>query len=139
MPVPMAIVGMGMRLPGNCHDASSFWDLLMNKQEGMIPIPASRWNLDGFYDPHGRAGTIKMKQGNFLGSVDPAAFDAGFFSMSAQQVGKVDPQQRVLLEVVHESLENAGEKGLRGKKVGVYVGMFAEASIPWISSRCMAH
>ncbi|KAF2875795.1 polyketide synthase [Massariosphaeria phaeospora] len=125
-PSPIAIVGMGMRLPGGCHDSESFWDFLMGKKEGMIDIPSSRWNPDGFYDPHGRPGTVKNNRGNFLGSVDPAAFDAGFFSMSAAQVGKVDPQQRLLLEVVYESLENAGERNIRGKNIGVYVGTFAE-------------
>lgn len=119
---------MGMRLPGGCHDSETFWDLLMNKREGMIPIPASRWNQGGFLDPHGGPGTIKTEEGNFLGSVDPAAFDAGFFSITAAQVGKVDPQQRILLEVVQESLENAGEKDVRGKNIGVYVGTFAEVS-----------
>jgi acyl transferase domain-containing protein len=117
---------MGMRLPGGCHDSETFWDLLMNKREGMIPIPASRWNPDGFHDPSGKPGTIKMKEGNFLGSLDPAAFDAAFFSMTASQVSQVDPQQRLLLEVVYESLENAGEKDVKGKNIGVYVGTFAE-------------
>lgn len=117
---------MGMRLPGGCHDSETFWDLLMSKKEGMIPIPTDRWNQDGFHHPTGKPGTIRSKEGNFLGSLDPAAFDAAFFSMTASQVEQVDPQQRILLEVVHESLENAGEKDVRGKNIGVYVGTFAE-------------
>ena len=129
---------MGMRLPGGCHDSETFWDLLMNKREGMIPIPANRWNPDGFHDPSGKPGTIKMKEGNFLGSLDPAAFDAAFFSMTASQVSQVDPQQRLLLEVVYESLENAGEKDFRGRNIGVYVGTFAEvcgyiAGVTWLT------
>lgn len=117
---------MGMRLPGGCHDSETFWDLLMSKKEGMIPIPTDRWNQDGFHHPSGKPGTIRSKKGNFLGSLDPAAFDAAFFSMTASQVEQVDPQQRILLEVVHESLENAGEKDVRGRNIGVYVGTFAE-------------
>ena len=123
--MPIAIIGMGMRLPGGCHDSETFWDLLMNKKEGMIPTPTDRWNPDGFHDPSGKLGTMKMKEGNFLGS-DPAAFDAAFFSMTASQASRVDPQQRLLLEVVYESLENAGEKDIKGKSIGVYVGMFAD-------------
>jgi acyl transferase domain-containing protein len=119
---------MGMRLPGGCHDSTSFWDMLMNKREGMIPIPASRWSFEGFHDPSGKPGTVKPTEGNFLGSLDPAAFDAAFFSMSASQVEQVDPQQRLLLETVYESLENAGERNFRGKNIGVYVGTFAEVS-----------
>ena len=124
--MPIAIIGMGMRLPGGCHDSEAFWDLLMNKKEGMIPTPTNRWNPDGFHDPSGKLGTMKMKEGNFLGSLDPAAFDAAFFSMTASQASRVDPQQRLLLEVVYESLENAGEKDIKGKDIGVYVGTFAD-------------
>ncbi|KAH8427774.1 uncharacterized protein LDX57_005481 [Aspergillus melleus] len=124
-PPPIAIIGMGMRLPGGCNDTESFWDLLMNKKEGMIPVPSTRWNEDGFHNPSGKPGTIRSKEGNFL-QQDPAVFDAGFFSMTASQVEQVDPQQRILLETVYESLENAGEGNVRGKNIGVYVGTFAE-------------
>ncbi|KAF2676482.1 polyketide synthase [Lentithecium fluviatile CBS 122367] len=124
--VPIAIIGMGMRLPGGCHDSNAFWEMLMDKREGMIPIPESRWSFEGFHDPSGKPGTVKPTEGNFLGSLDPAAFDAAFFSMSASQVEQVDPQQRLLLETVYESLENAGERDFRGKNIGVYVGTFAE-------------
>ena len=119
---------MGMRLPGGCHDSETFWDLLMNKKEGIIPTPTNRWNLDGFHHPSVNPGTIQMKEGNFLGSVDPAAFDAAFFSMTPSQVSQLDPQQRLLLEVVYESLENAGEKDIKGRNIGVYVGTFAGVS-----------
>ena len=117
---------MGMRLPGGCHDDETFWDLLINKKEGIIPTPTNRWNPDGFQHLSGKPGTIQMREGNFLGSVDPAAFDAAFFSMTPSQVSQVDPQQRLLLEVVYESLENAGEKDIKGRNIGVYVGTFAE-------------
>ena len=117
---------MGMRLPGGCHDGETFWDLLINKKEGIIPTPTNRWNPDGFQHPSGKSGTVQMREGNFLGSVDPAAFDAAFFSMTPSQVSQVDPQQRLLLEVVFESLENAGEKDIKGRNIGVYVGTFAE-------------
>lgn len=125
VPVPIAIVGLGMRLPGGCNDADTFWDFLMDKKEGMIPIPSSRWNLDGFHDPTGRPGTIKARQGNFL-DLDPGAFDGNFWSLTAAQVEQVDPQHRILLETVYEAVENAGEKNVRGRRVGVYVGLFAE-------------
>lgn len=114
-----------MRLPGGCHDAETFWDFLMHKKEGMIPVPSSRWDLDGFHDDSGRAGTIKAKEGNFL-DIDLGAFDAEFFSMTPSAIEQADPQQRLFLETVYESLENAGEKNIKGRNIGVYVGLFAE-------------
>lgn len=122
---PIAIVGMGMRLPGGCHEAGAFWDLLIHRKEGMIPVPSSRWNLGGYHDDSGRAGTIKAKEGNFL-QVDLGAFDANFFSMTPSAIEQTDPQHRILLETVYESLENAGESNIKGRNIGVYVGIFAE-------------
>lgn len=116
---------MGMRLPGGCHDAETFWKFLMDKKEGMIPVPKTRWDLDGFHDDSGRAGTIKAKEGNFL-DIDLGAFDADFFSMTPSAIEQADPQQRLFLETVYESLENAGEKNIKGRNIGVYCGLFAE-------------
>ena len=127
IPIPIAIIGMGMRLPGGCHDAETFWDFLMDKKEGMVPVPSTRWNADGFHDPAGKPGTIKANEGNFL-NIDLGAFDAGFFSMTAAQIEQADPQQRILLETVYESVVNAGEKNIKGRNIGVYVGLFAEVS-----------
>jgi acyl transferase domain-containing protein len=120
---------MGMRLPGGCNDAETFWDFLMAKKEGMVPVPSTRWNTNGYHDPSGRPGTIKANEGNFL-DFDVGAFDAGFFSMTAAQIEQADPQQRVLLETVYEALENAGERNIKSRNIGVYVGFFAEVSEP---------
>ncbi len=100
----------------------------MDKKEGMIPVPRTRWNPDGFHDPTGKPGTIKAKEGNFL-DIDLGAFDAGFFSMTAAQIEQADPQQRILLETVYESVMNAGEKNIKGRNIGVYVGLFAEVGV----------
>ncbi|KAK4213197.1 lovastatin nonaketide synthase [Rhypophila decipiens] len=117
-----------MRLPGGCNTASQFWDLLMSKKEGMIPVPPSRWNLSGFHDSSGQLpGTIKSQEGNFLGDLDLGAFDGNFWSLPSAQVEQIDPQHRILLETVYEAVENAGDShNTKGKKVGVYVGVFAE-------------
>ncbi|KOS22576.1 Lovastatin nonaketide synthase [Escovopsis weberi] len=116
---------MGMRLPGHCHDAESFWKFLMEKREGMIPVPPTRWSIEGFHDTTGRPGTIKAKEGNFL-DIDLGAFDADFWSMTEAQIEQADPQQRLLLETVYEAVENAGERDIRGRNIGVYTGLFAE-------------
>jgi len=122
---PIAIIGMGMRLPGGVHDAESFWRLLVEKRDGRCKVPTDRYNVDTFYGP-GKSGHVNTKYGYFLNDLDLAHCDVGFWSMSKQEVERVDPQQRLLLEVVHECLENAGANSYRGTKVGCYVGVFGE-------------
>ena len=71
------------------------------------------------------ARCVKTRHGYYLQD-DPACFDAGFFSINSHEAGRMDPQQRQLLEVVWECLESAGETNWRGKNIGCYVGVYGE-------------
>lgn len=124
-PSPIAIVGIGLRLPGGCHDGKSYWDLLVNQKDARRSIPPERFNIDGFHGKSQGASNLSMRHGYFLDEpVD--RFDAAFFSMSQAEVARVDPQQRLLLEVMHEALENAGEVNWRGSDIAVYAGSFGQ-------------
>ncbi|KAI8933687.1 hypothetical protein NX059_009406 [Plenodomus lindquistii] len=124
-PSPIAIVGIGLRLPGGCHDAKSYWDLLVNQKDARRLVPPERFNIDGFHGKALGASNLSMRHGYFLDEpVD--RFDAAFFSMSQAEVARVDPQQRLLLEVMHEALENAGEVNWRGSDIAVYAGSFGQ-------------
>ncbi|THC90921.1 hypothetical protein EYZ11_009621 [Aspergillus tanneri] len=126
---PLAIVGMGMRLPGGVRTANAFWDMIIQKKDGLCEVPGTRYNIDGFYSaskPH----SVKTRHGYFL-QEDPTFFDADFFSISSYEAERMDPQQRMLLEVVWECLESAGETDWWGKDIGCYVGVFGE---DWLES-----
>lgn len=121
---PIAICGMGMRLPGGITDAAGFWDMLYNKRDGRCEVPKDRYNAETWYGP-GKIGHTPCKHGYFL-DVDLANMDSSFWSMTKKEIEAMDPQQRLTLEVVYECLQNAGQKPneLRGRKIGVYVGSF---------------
>jgi acyl transferase domain-containing protein len=122
---PIAIVGMGMRLPGGIKDASGFWNMLVEKRDGRIRVPEDRYNVDAFYSESGKPGTVRTQYGNFLQD-NLKHLDTSFFSMTRSEIEKLDPQARLLLEVSREVLENAGETQWRGQGIGCYVGVFGD-------------
>lgn len=125
-PSPIAIVGMAMRLPGGVKDAQGFWEMLITKGNGQCKIPGDRYNIESFYSPSGKSGTVKTKYGYFLDGSELHNLDTSFFSMTKAEFDKLNPQQRMLLEVVWECMENAGQVRWRGKNIGCYVGVYGE-------------
>ncbi|RDA88225.1 hypothetical protein CP532_0333 [Ophiocordyceps camponoti-leonardi (nom. inval.)] len=125
---PIAIVGMGVRLPGNVSTPEEFWKLLIDKKDGRCRVPRTRFDVDGFYDKDFKQHqqTLASDHGYFLEHANLKTFDAPFFSMGRSEVETLDPQQRLLLEVVWECMENAGLTNWRGTKTGVYVGVFSD-------------
>lgn len=121
---PIAIIGMGCRIPGGANDVASFWRLLDNGVDAIVDIPSDRWDADAFYDPDPDApGKMSTRWGGFLDEIDK--FDPDFFGISPREAVTMDPQQRLLLEVAWESLENAGQAPdkLFRSETGVFIGI----------------
>jgi acyl transferase domain-containing protein/NAD(P)-dependent dehydrogenase (short-subunit alcohol dehydrogenase family)/acyl carrier protein len=122
----IAIVGIGCRFPGGADSPQKFWDLLTSGKDGVVDIPADRWNQKKFYSKESkRNGKLYIQKGGFLREpID--TFDAEFFGISPREAECMDPQQRILLEIAWESLEDAGivPSTLAGTNTGVYIGAF---------------
>ncbi|KAE9379717.1 polyketide synthase [Stipitochalara longipes BDJ] len=117
---------MGVRFPGEASTPESFWELLLNARSAQIDIPKSRYNSDAFYHPDiDRMGATPVRKAHFLAQ-NPYAFDAPFFSMKPVEAKALDPQQRMLLEVAYQGIENAGLniETLKGSNTSCYVGSF---------------
>jgi len=120
----VAILGAGCRLPGGAGDPDAFWDLLERGVDAVGGVPPERWDADALWDPDPAApGRIYSRWGAFLEDVQ--GFDAEFFGISPREARRVDPQQRMLMEVAWEALEDAGipPDGLAGSVTGVWVGI----------------
>jgi acyl transferase domain-containing protein/acyl carrier protein len=129
---PIAIVGIGCRLPGGVRDAASFWELLAGGVDAVSEVPTDRWDAAAFYDPDPRArGKMSTRWGAFLGEID--GFDAAFFDISPREAARMDPQQRLLLEVAWDALEDAAQNPSRlaGSPAGVFVGVHSHSNDYW--------
>jgi acyl transferase domain-containing protein len=67
---------------------------------------------------------MKTAGGMFMEDVNPGVFDGQFFNINRVDCIAMDPQQRILLEIAYECLENAGVSldAVSGKAIGCLVG-----------------
>ena len=99
--------------------------MLHDGVDAICEIPSQRWNLDGYYDPDAEAaGKVYAR---FAGLVDQdlvEQFSPEFFGIAPREAERMDPQQRMLLEVCWEALEDAGMPAgeVAGSRTGLFVG-----------------
>ena len=121
---PIAIVGSGCRFPGNSTSPSKLWELLRKPYDLSKEVPENRFKIAGFYHPDGEHhGTTNAPKSYWI-EQDHRVFDASFFNITPKEAEAIDPQQKMLLEVVYEALESAGIaiQDYSGKKVSCYIG-----------------
>ncbi len=120
---PIAIVGMGCRLPG-ANNPEEFWELLRDGVDAIREIGDDRWDVDRYFshDPES-PGTSYTRHAGLLEQVDQ--FDPQFFGIAPREAIGMDPQQRLLLEVTWEALEHAAQSPdqLAGSHTGVFMGV----------------
>jgi acyl transferase domain-containing protein len=123
--LPVAIVGIGCRFPGGVMNATDLWKLLTAGGDAIAEIPASRIDLNHYFDSRpATPGRMMTRWGGFLDGIED--FDAGFFGIAPREAERLDPQQRLLLETAWEALEDAGQnvQELEGAPVGVFIGQW---------------
>eukprot|EP01130_Rhizamoeba_saxonica_P017323 TRINITY_DN8363_c0_g1_i1.p1 TRINITY_DN8363_c0_g1~~TRINITY_DN8363_c0_g1_i1.p1 ORF type:complete len:2345 (+),score=475.68 TRINITY_DN8363_c0_g1_i1:27-7061(+) len=125
-PKKVAIIGMGMEMPGNITCSDDLLNYLSQNNISVSEIPEGRWDKSTFYDQHSRNGKLCTNYGNFL-SRDVFDMDVKPFKISNKEALSTDPQQLLLLESSLAAFQDAGipTDDLRGSKVGCYIGGFA--------------
>ncbi|MXQ55587.1 type I polyketide synthase [Shimazuella alba] len=111
----IAIIGIGCRFPG-ANSPAQFWKMLLDGKDQITKAPVGRWPSIELEKNH-------ICFGGFLPRIDQ--FDPAFFGISPREAELMDPQQRMLLEVTWEALEDAGLKAekLKGTNTSVYMGV----------------
>lgn len=121
---PVAIVGIGCRFPGGSNSPQAYWDFLTSGHDAVTEVPPDRWRVDAYFNPDHRApGRTYARWGGFVKDIDQ--FDAAYFGISPREAARMDPQQRMLLEVVDEAFQDAGlpPGQLAGSDTGVFMGV----------------
>jgi acyl transferase domain-containing protein len=113
----VAIIGMGGVMP-QADDMDEFWDHLQAGDDLVTEAAPDRWDWRAL-GPGGEAA----RWGGFMKQVD--GFDADFFGVSPREACLLDPQQRLFLETVWNTIADAGYKpsDLWGSMTGLFVGV----------------
>ena len=114
---PVAVIGLGSRLPGGATPAR-FWDLLASGGDAVTEIPPSRRNGADAAGPG-----YASRWAGLIEQVD--RLDEAFMGISPREAAQLDPQQRLVLEVAWEALEDAAlaPARLAGTRTGVFIGI----------------
>lgn len=118
----VAIIGYAFRLPGTTTERC--WPDFEAGRDLVTEVDPSRWEKSNFLHPNkSHPGTTYTFAAGSIGDV--STFDAGFFGISPREAAFMDPQQRILLEMSWEALENSGvtASSIRGSNCGVFIGI----------------
>lgn len=121
---PIAIVGMSCRFPGGADHPDKFWDLLTSNSNIIEEIGNDRWDTNYYHHPDRCvSGKSYTKSAGVIDDI--FSFDADFFGITPREAAQMDPQQRHLLELVWEALEDGHQipEQIAGSDCAVYVGV----------------
>ena len=120
---PIAVVGLGCRLPG-APNPDALRAMLRAREHGIVEVPHERWDADELFDPTpGIPGKSVSKWGGFVEGLD--LFEPELFGISPREADRMDPQQRLFLEVTWEALEDANHppQEIAETATGVFLGI----------------
>lgn len=116
---PVAVIGMAGRFAG-AGDVAQYWKNLLDGVDSVSRPDQDR----AAQDDQPESGPVA--DGGFVRAVgkvsDIDLFGADHFRVPPAEAITMDPQQRVLLEVAAEAMDDAGYSGDRDCIVGVFVG-----------------
>lgn len=118
----IAVIGLA-GIFAESPNVTIFWQNLINKKDLIKEIPLDHFDYKPWFEPDMHVeDRMYCKWGSFIPDVDK--FDAEFFNVSPREADVMDPQLRILLQVLHATVEDAGySQRIRGSKTGMYVGV----------------
>lgn len=63
--MPIAIVGIGFRGPGDATNVERLWTMISEMREAWSLVPKQKWNNEAFYHPDANRNGTVMRPPNF--------------------------------------------------------------------------
>jgi len=118
----VAIIGIACRFPG-ANDYNQYWQNLEQGINSISEIPPQRWDVEKYYSPYPETPNKSIsKWAGLIEGIDQ--FDSQFFGISPREAIRMDPQQRIMLELSWSCIEDASYSPpkLSGGQIGVFIG-----------------
>lgn len=117
----IAVVGMSCAVPG-ADNLEEFWKLLCDGKSQHVEVPGDRFGFDTAWR---EIDSQRKWYGNFI--KDYLAFDHKFFKKTPREVASMDPQQRLMLQIAYQAIEQSGyfcsPKHKEDKHIGCFIGV----------------
>lgn len=120
---PIAIIGISGVMPGS-KNLEEFWNKIKENEDFISEIPKERWQWEDYYGkPTADNYCTNIKWGSFIEDYDK--FDPLFFNIAGFDTELMDPQERLILENIWKTIEDAGyaSKAFWGTNTGVFIGV----------------
>ena len=119
---PVAIVGVGMRLP-QAESLEELWAHLAAGTSLITEVPSERWDAKAWRGNPATGNKTSSIWGGFVEGAD--TFDASFFNVTPREAAWMDPQQRMALEMAWQAIEDAAWRpsAVAGARAGVFLGV----------------
>lgn len=119
----IAIIGMSCRIAG-ANDPEQFWEALKRGKDYIREFPGQRKSDIDLYMIHCGIDqqSLSYRKYGYIDDIDK--FDRELFKIVPREAELMDPKQRLFLETVWSTAEDAGYGGsrLKGTRTGVYIG-----------------
>lgn len=122
----IAVIGMGLKFSA-CENMEDYWQVLNNDINCISEFKAQRRQQVEEYSNNFIFKSEKKNflPGSYLDNIDE--FDHEYFKITPREASLMDPAQRLFLQTIIKTFENAGYNAnmLRKTKTGIYVGYTA--------------
>jgi acyl transferase domain-containing protein len=119
--IPLAIIGMGCRLPG-ADDLQQYWQLVSQGRSSIAEVPADRLDRGLYFDP--AKGTRGKTYSTLAALLKKRPIDTVRYPVAEELLRVADPMHLTMTAVAADALRQGGLDpfNLKSKNTAVFIG-----------------